>query len=123
VSSGVSARRFAYDRAGWGREMTATERMFLRRHFALFRRTGDIGAARRAVIRVGYGIGIRQDHMAKFFGVHVSQVYNAIHGHRQALTALQTARDAIRHHETALAIARGRERAAMERITRYGYQE
>ncbi len=101
--------------------MTSEQRMILRRHHAAYREMGPPDAARRAAIRIGLAIGMRQAEVGRMLGVSRRTVWNIANGHRAALTVLQSAREAIARAERALMVARGRERSAIERTQRYGY--
>lgn len=98
------------------------DRIFLRRHLAAYSQLGDAVAARRATIRVAVAFGISQTSVCRHFGVSRYTVEQAINGPREAISELAKARQAIARAERALKVWRGRERAALERIERYGYQ-
>ena len=101
--------------------MTSEQRMVLRRHHGAFQQWGTPEAARKAAIRTAIAIGVKHQDAARFFSVSRKTVWSIANGHRASLTQLQAAREAIERAERALAIARGRERAAIERAAVYGY--
>lgn len=101
--------------------MTSEQRMILRRHHAAYRELGPADAALRAAIRIGLAIGMTQGETARQLSVSRKTVWSVVNGHRSSLTALQGARESIARAERALSIARGRERAAIEKASRYGY--
>jgi hypothetical protein len=101
--------------------MTSEQRMILRRHHVAYQQWGTGRDAMRAAIRIGLALGISQGDVAREFSVVRKTVWSVANGHRASLTALQSARESIARAERALTVARGRERAAIERAAGYGY--
>lgn len=101
--------------------MTSEQRMILRRHHAAYQQWGTPESARKAAIRIALAIGVKHQDAARHFSVSRKTVWSIANGHRASLTQLQAAREAIDRAERALTVARGRERAAIDRAARYGY--
>ena len=96
--------------------------MFIRRHLQFFEEV-DPRNGRRAAIRAAYDSGIKALEIARFLRVHHKAVYAAIHHKRPAKTTLEmarkqiiTARKAMSRAQSALRVAEGKERAALERL-------
>ena len=107
--------------------MTSEDRIFLRRHLSAFRGVTDRNKALNEAIRQGHAWGIKQTHMAEYFGVHISRVmravnrspYNLARGHCRALRALDLARERLRIRQSLLGAAKREEREALRKIREY----
>ena len=102
-------------------EMTVSDRMFLRRHEAAYRKI-DPKRWRRAVIRQSANWGMTQTDIASWFGCSRAHVADCVNGRWEARQRIEAARAHVDRCERALAIARGRERAAIERLRARGVE-
>ena len=96
--------------------MTASDRIFMRRHEAAFRQVDSGPRSRRAVIRAAVDFGIRITDAATFFRVHRKTVYSCVKNRDRLRTELELAQYAVSVARSRLRAAEGRERAALERL-------
>src|SRR5665213_377609 len=103
--------------------MTANDRIFIRRHLAAFAGiSDDKDHVRRAVIRTAAAYGISISGIARYFRMTFKTAAK-VSGATVVETELQTARRAIDRAKNELRMAEGRERAVLERMELYGFNQ
>lgn len=107
--------------------MTASDRIFLRRHYQAFSALvpGQEISARRATERAAYAFGISVSKIAQWFDISESVVYSDITGatgRSWFLGNWKATQSRLQKARIALRIAEGLERAAAERARARGLE-